>query len=110
RLYRWVKAGAHRPEPVEKPIEVVVKDGVALWPGRVLELADPMMHGEDVRAWQARLARRGWRIDVDGWYGEQSRSVCRSWQRAVGLPVTGSVDEATWESTWSWRPPADPAP
>ncbi|MEV4179954.1 N-acetylmuramoyl-L-alanine amidase [Streptosporangium canum] len=107
RLYRWVKAGARRPDvPEEKPVEVVVRDGVALWPGRVLELVDPMMRGEDVRAWQARLARRGWRIGVDGWYGSQSRTVCRSWQRAVGLPVTGKVDEATWESTWSWTKPS----
>ncbi|WP_051864894.1 N-acetylmuramoyl-L-alanine amidase [Streptosporangium roseum] len=111
RLYRWVRAGAHRPDASEeKPIEIVVRDGVALWPGRTLELVEPMMHGEDVKAWQARLAKRGWQIGVDGWYGSQSRSVCRSWQRAVGLPITGKVDEATWESTWSWRPPTpDPA-
>ncbi|GAA3027160.1 peptidoglycan-binding domain-containing protein [Streptosporangium longisporum] len=92
-------------KPADKPIKVVIRDGVALWPGRVLQLKDPMMQGADVRAWQERLVRRGWKIDADGWYGEQSRSVCRSWQRAVGLPDTGRVDEATWESTWSWKSP-----
>ncbi|MFF4417472.1 N-acetylmuramoyl-L-alanine amidase [Streptosporangium sp. NPDC001559] len=93
-----------------KPIKVVVRDGVALWPGRVLQVEDPMLHGEDVEAWQERLVRRGWRLDVDGWYGPQSRTVCRSWQRAVGLPVTGVVDRTTWESTWAWKPPAEPEP
>ncbi|MEV4096983.1 peptidoglycan recognition protein family protein [Streptosporangium saharense] len=111
RLYAWVRAGARRPDaPEEKPIKVVVRDGIALWPGRVLEVRDPMMRGEDVEAWQERLARRGWRIDVDGWYGPRSRTVCRSWQRAVGLPVTGVVDRTTWESAWSWRPPVASEP
>ncbi|WP_326828669.1 N-acetylmuramoyl-L-alanine amidase [Streptosporangium sp. NBC_01810] len=104
-LRAWVKAGMPVDELAEKPIKVVVRDGVALWPGRLLELRDPMMRGADVEAWQARLAKRGWTIDVDGWYGPQSRGVCRAWQRAVGLPDTGRVDEATWESAWSWTPP-----
>ncbi|MER7126733.1 peptidoglycan recognition protein family protein [Micrococcus luteus] len=91
----------------EKAVKVVVRDGIALWPGRTLEVRDPMMRGEDVRAWQERLARRGWELDVDGVYGNESRSVCRSWQRAVGLPATGRVDEATWESAWSWTPPVE---
>lgn len=99
---------ADEPKPTVKPIKVVVKNGIALWPGRVLELADPMLHGEDVEALQARWEKRGWDIDVDGWYGEQSRGVCRSWQRAVGLPDTGRVDKATWDSVWSWtKPPTD---
>ncbi|GAA5076735.1 hypothetical protein HNP84_007315 [Thermocatellispora tengchongensis] len=107
RLYEWIQEGAPRPgAAAPKPVPKVRWDGdVALFPGRVLEVTDPMMHGEDVETWQERMARRGWTIDVDGWYGPQSRTVCKGYQRATGLPVTGRVDRATWNMTWSWRPP-----
>ncbi|HUR74465.1 MAG TPA: N-acetylmuramoyl-L-alanine amidase [Sporichthya sp.] len=95
----------HGDKPAEKPPEVVVKDG-AVWPGRVLEVKDPMQRGDDVKAWQQKLKDRGWNIVVDGWYGPASRTVCRGYQRATGLPVTGEVDRATWAMTWSWKPPA----
>ncbi|MGP3914291.1 peptidoglycan recognition protein family protein [Nonomuraea sp. 10N515B] len=88
------------------PPKVVVRDGVPQWPGRTLAVADPMQRGDDVKTWQAKMSKRGWDIDVDGWYGPDSRTVCRGYQRATGLPDTGEVDRATWEMTWSWRPPA----
>lgn len=85
--------------------KVVVKDGVPQWPGRTLKVGEPMQRGDDVKTWQAKLAARGWDITVDGWYGPDSRTVCRSYQRATGLPDTGEVDKATWQMTWSWKPP-----
>lgn len=88
------------PEP-----KVVVKDGVPQWPGRTLKVGEPMQRGDDVKTWQAKLAARGWDITVDGWYGPDSRTVCRGYQRATGLPDTGDVDRATWQMTWSWKPP-----
>lgn len=89
----------------EEAPPVVVKDGVPQWPGRVLQVGDPMQRGDDVRTWQQKAKDRGWNIVVDGWYGPESRTVCRSYQRATGLPDTGEVDKATWEMTWSWKPP-----
>ncbi|MEV4892117.1 peptidoglycan-binding domain-containing protein [Nonomuraea sp. NPDC055795] len=105
-LYRWVKAGAKRPMDEEPAPEIVWKDGVPRWPGRMLKLSEPYLDGEDIEVWQAKLAKRGGKIDVDGVYGPQSRSVCRSWQRAVDLPVTGEVDKVTWDSTWAWAKPS----
>ncbi|MFI6793692.1 N-acetylmuramoyl-L-alanine amidase [Nonomuraea sp. NPDC050383] len=104
KLQAWVDAGM----PVaaaEKAPKVVVKDGIPQWPGRTLKVGEPMQRGDDVKMWQAKLAKRGWAIDVDGWYGPASRTVCRGFQKATGLPATGVVDRATWEMTWSWRPP-----
>ncbi|GAA3172384.1 hypothetical protein GCM10010486_44730 [Nonomuraea roseoviolacea subsp. carminata] len=89
----------------EEPPKVVVKDGVPQWPGRTLKVSEPMQRGDDVKTWQAKMAARGWGIDVDGWYGAQSRTVCRGFQKATGLPATGEVDRDTWAMTWSWRPP-----
>ncbi|MEV7804976.1 peptidoglycan-binding domain-containing protein [Microbispora sp. NPDC088329] len=117
RLQGWVNAGmpikeeppAPSPEP---PIKIIMKGDVPQWPGRVLEYNpnEPMIFGEDVRVWQEKLRRRGWKIDVDSWYGPQSTAVCRGYQKATGLPVTGKVDRATWDMTWSWRPPAESEP
>ncbi|GIH70356.1 peptidoglycan recognition protein family protein [Sphaerimonospora thailandensis] len=112
-LYAWIRKGAPRPKaspskpaPEEEPIKITLVDGVPQWPGRVLRVTEPMMRGADVRIWQEKLAKRGWKIDVDGWYGPKSALVCRGYQRATGLSPTGKVDEQTWAMTWSWRPPA----
>lgn len=60
----------------------------------------PLMQGDDVRTWQAQMRRRGWSIDVDGWYGPDSERVCRAFQSDKHLRVTGDVDQATWKATW----------
>ncbi|RCG32004.1 N-acetylmuramoyl-L-alanine amidase [Sphaerisporangium album] len=120
QLYSWVRKGAPRPganstpakskpEPAPKPIEIVWEGDVPRWPGRVLTYTKgkPYMQGEDVRVWQAKLQKRGWSIDVDGLFGEESTAVCRNYQQATGLMKSGSgqVDEDTWNMSWSWRPP-----
>ncbi|MEU8274899.1 peptidoglycan-binding domain-containing protein [Microbispora bryophytorum] len=116
RLQAWVNAGMpikeEPPAPAPEPaIKIIMKGDVPQWPGRVLEY-DPdesMMFGEDVRVWQAKLAKRGWKIDVDSWYGPKSAAVCRGYQKGTGLPVTGKVDRATWDMTWSWTKPSTPS-
>lgn len=118
-LYAWVNKGAPRPgstgtpapakpEPATKPIEVVWDGDVPRFPGRVLKYVKgkPYMQGEDVRTWQAKLQKRGWDIDVDGLYGQESENVCEGYQRATKLVVSGDVDRTTWAMTWSWRKPA----
>jgi len=117
-LYAWVKAGAPRPKgdapakpkPAEKPVEVVWDGDVPRWPGRVLKHVQgaAMMRGEDVRVWQEKMARRGWTIDVDSWFGAQSAGVARGYRRKTGLPAGDTVDKATWAMTWSWTPPEKP--
>lgn len=42
------------------------------------------MQGNDVHAWQYKLRKRGWTIDVDGIYGPRSKAVCASFQEKVG--------------------------
>lgn len=114
RLQGWVNAGmpideeSPAPRPPD-PIKIVWRGDVPAWPGRLLQYDphDQMMFGEDIREWQTKLAKRGWKIDVDGWYGPQSAAVCRGYQRSTGLEPTGCVDRPTWDMTWSWRPPAD---
>lgn len=96
-LYAWVKAGAKRPgAPATKP----PPGRAPAWPGRMLT-QPPVMRGDDVRTWQAKMKDRGWSITVDGAYGPQSESICRRFQGAKNLTVDGIVGPVTWAAAWS---------
>lgn len=69
------------------------------WPGRYIT-QPPVMRGDDVRTWQARMRARGWSIAADGAYGPASEAVCRSFQAEKGLGVDGVVGPATWRAAW----------
>lgn len=69
------------------------------WPG-VYFRYPPYTRHASVRTWQAQMRKRGWRIDVDGVYGPQSRSVCRAFQQEKGLEVDGVVGPVTWRAAW----------
>lgn len=75
--------------------------GVPGWPGRFLLLCDPMLSGGDIATWQQQMANRGWRITVDGWYGLESLSACKTFQQEKGLRVDGVVGMNTWNTTWT---------
>jgi hypothetical protein len=70
------------------------------WPGRLLRRTTPMMHGQDVWQWQQRMRDRGWRLAVDGWYGDESTRICRRFQAEKHLTVDGIVGQATWSAAW----------
>lgn len=93
---------AQKPLIVQRALQLAY-GGKAAWPGRFLRYRQgyPMMSGQDVRTWQARMRDRGWQIDVDGWYGPKSAQVCREFQRAYGLLVDGIVGPITWQAAWS---------
>lgn len=98
-LYAWVRRGAPRPGgTTPKPS---TKPGVKApaWPGRLLEYP-PVMQGEDVRTWQAQMDKRGWDIDVDGLYGDQSADVAEAFQLEKGLVDDRMVGRLTWAAAW----------
>lgn len=58
--------------------------------------------GEDVRSLQQRLANAGFNPGpFDGIFGGLTEQAVRQFQSAKSLPVTGSVDQATWTSLTS---------
>jgi cell wall-associated NlpC family hydrolase len=69
------------------------------WPGRYF-MQPPVMQDADVRAWQQRMSRRGWRIDADGAYGPESEDVCKRFQEQKNLEVDGVVGPETWRAAW----------
>lgn len=56
---------------------------------------------EGLKAWQARMADRGWAIDVDGLYGPQTAKVARAFQTEKGLDVDELVGPETWAAAWT---------
>ena len=58
-------------------------------------------HRDDLRIWQSRMAARGWTIDADGLYGDQTANVARKFQREKGLSVDGLIGPATWAAAWT---------
>jgi N-acetyl-anhydromuramyl-L-alanine amidase AmpD len=61
----------------------------------------PALYGLDVHAWQMQMARRGWDIGTDGWYGPASEKVARAFQAEKHLTVDGVVGAATWDAAWT---------
>ncbi|MDQ3569036.1 MAG: peptidoglycan-binding protein [Actinomycetota bacterium] len=74
--------------------------GAPPWPGRLIR-QPPIMQGEDVRMWQARMAERGWKVTADGAYGPASEAACRKFQAEKGLEVDGVIGPQTWSTTWT---------
>jgi hypothetical protein len=57
---------------------------------------------EDVRAWQARMRQRGWKISVDGRFGAQSAAVAQRFAAQKGLAVArGSLNSAVYRAAWT---------
>jgi peptidoglycan hydrolase-like protein with peptidoglycan-binding domain len=73
------------------------------WPGRFLSYTPgrPLLNGSDVRTWQARMRKRGWRLDADGAYGPATQTVCRKFQAEKHLTVDGVVGPVTWSAAWT---------
>jgi peptidoglycan hydrolase-like protein with peptidoglycan-binding domain len=58
------------------------------------------MRGDNIRAWQTQMRKRGWDIVADGLYGLRSATVARAFQREHRLGVDGTVGPTTWRATW----------
>lgn len=73
------------------------------FPGRALEYVPgrALMHGEDVRTWQARMRARGWSLSADGLFGPLSADAAQKFQREKGLAVDGVVGPLTWAAAWT---------
>jgi len=49
------------------------------------------------------MHKRGWRVGVDGIYGQESQRVCRQFQAEKQLAVDGVVGRYTWTAVWTAR-------
>lgn len=101
-LRSWVQAGMPASGGGSTPTPPPTRPGTTApaWPGPIL-IQPPVRHTETCRRWQQRMRERGWRIDVDGWYGPASERVCRQFQSEKRLSVDGRVGPQTWAAAWT---------
>ncbi|WP_102125545.1 peptidoglycan-binding domain-containing protein [Deinococcus planocerae] len=79
---------------------------------RTLQLQAQRQNGADVEAVQNRLialTRPSGGGRGDGWYGPVTAATVRAFQASNGLPVTGRVDQATWNLLFSGEARTFPA-
>ncbi len=53
-----------------------------------------------VRMFQAQLRKRGWDIDVDGKFGEETTRIVKEFQKQKHLKRDGLVGPVTWRAIW----------
>lgn len=62
-------------------------------------------HRLNLRRWQQQMANRGWEIDVDGLFGDQTEKVATQFQKEKKIPVpkdlVGRIDRLTWNAAWT---------
>ena len=51
--------------------------------------------------WQRQMAARGWKINTDGLFSDQTHSVVLAFQHEKRLTANGHVDAATWRAAWT---------
>lgn len=69
---------------------------------RPLSLKSPQMNGDDVKEVQKRLNSLGYSVgSVDGYFGQNSDTAVRAFQKANELTVDGSVGPGTWNKLFS---------
>jgi lysozyme len=91
--------------PAEPPPPAPPEAGRPAWGGRYLVWPHgPVMNGEDVRTWQTQMRERRFAVDIDGFYGRQSRQACIALQREMGLEPDGIVGRETWNATFDVAP------
>jgi hypothetical protein len=100
-LYSWIRRGA--PRPGSGGAGGPRPQAAMEWPGRLLKYP-PLMNGNDVRAWQARMKKLGYDIAVDGSYGPRSKAVCVRFQKDAHLDPDGIVGRLTWNAAFAAKP------
>lgn len=101
------------PVPVPKPVPAPASNAPR-WPFGQLDYlsrpsTDPHCHSgyyssvdhHVVTLWQQRMKDRGWTIDMDGDFGDQSFGVCEAFQTEKHLTRDGKVGPKTWATSWT---------
>lgn len=57
--------------------------------------------GSGVTQAQTRLSQRGWKIHVDGDFGNETDTIVRKFQHQKGLHVDGVIGKNTWKALWT---------
>jgi peptidoglycan hydrolase-like protein with peptidoglycan-binding domain/N-acetylmuramoyl-L-alanine amidase len=75
-----------------------LKETVYPFPGHLMMLKSPMMHGGNIKKAQQALKNNGADIAVDSWYGQQTANAIGDYQRKHGLKIDNILGENTWNT------------
>ncbi|WP_193118435.1 peptidoglycan-binding protein [Brachybacterium tyrofermentans] len=82
--------------PADGPIESVSgKSPNSLHPGEIVDDG-----AEGLRTWQAQMVERGYSLDVDGRYGDESAAAAENLQRLAGITQDQQIGPDTWYAAW----------
>lgn len=96
RLRHWVHVQKMK-DPLSKPNPPKPKPSAPKYPG-VLKRNQGFVAA--VQTWQKQMQKRGWRLGVDGIFGPETERVVRSFQAEKKIPVTGTINQKTWDGAW----------
>lgn len=89
-------AAPSEPPPVKPPAGHIPPK----YAGRELS-RNPDVFDTQVRTWQAQMSARGWTIDVDGYFGNQTFRVVMAFQYEKNLGADGIIGPVTWDAAWT---------
>lgn len=69
----------------------------------VVKDANGRHYSKGLKQWQAQMKKRGWKIDADGRYGDETAKVVKQFQKNKKLGVDGKVGPATWAAAWNLK-------
>ena len=58
-------------------------------------------HRADLKKWQTQMAKRGWDITADGYYGDETRDVAKAFKIEKGLGTSGRIGSNAWRFAWT---------
>ncbi len=80
----------------------LVAASIPAFPGTTLTAALVSTKRADVLVWQSRMARRGWRITVDGYFGPKSARVAQQFAAEKKIATrAGTVNASMWTAAWT---------
>jgi hypothetical protein len=91
-----------RTAPASASHSHLVTASVPAFPGTTLTASLVSTKRADVLVWQSRMARRGWRITVDGYFGPQSARVAQQFAAEKKIATrAGTVNASMWTAAWT---------
>jgi hypothetical protein len=102
---RASRTRTHRALPAVRKVRVAVMPTTPPpFLHKQLSVADQDHFRIGVHMWQDRMAKRGWPITVDGYFGPQSAAIAKKFAAEKGIHLTalpGEVDKGVWDAAWS---------
>lgn len=92
--------------PEMKPVSRTESTKVSApkWPmsaSAYFSATDRARYSVTVKAWQAQMRKRGWKISADGYFGPRSADILRQFQKEKKLKVDGKLGPKSFAAAWT---------